>query len=114
MVPGNKTVRSAKRFEPAADAVRRTLYVTVHLTRNLTRSVVAYQASEPDLIARVIAGDRIAARELNAHSPRVFRLAFRLTEDADLAREFTQETFVPTFGKLGNTAATRAMRPAPG
>jgi RNA polymerase sigma-70 factor, ECF subfamily len=57
--------------------------------------------SEPDLIARVLAGDRIAARELyDAHSPRVFRLAFRLTGDADLAREFTQDTFVRAFSQL--------------
>jgi RNA polymerase sigma-70 factor (ECF subfamily) len=57
--------------------------------------------SEPDLIARVLAGDRIAAREMyDAHSARVFRLAFRLTGDADLAREFTQDTFVRAFSQL--------------
>ena len=57
--------------------------------------------SEPDLIARVLAGDRIAARELyDAHSARVFRLAFRLTGDHDLAREFTQDTFVRAFSQL--------------
>ena len=62
--------------------------------QHVTRTVVALQTtqrlSEPDLIARVLAGDRIAARELyDAHSARVYRLAFRLTGDADLAREFT-------------------------
>jgi RNA polymerase sigma-70 factor (ECF subfamily) len=57
--------------------------------------------SQPELIARVLSGDRIAARELyDAHSPRVFRLAFRLTGDADLAREFTQDTFVRAFQQL--------------
>jgi RNA polymerase sigma-70 factor (ECF subfamily) len=66
--------------------------------------------SEPDLIARVLAGDRIAARELyDAHSPRVYRLAFRLTGDADLAREFTQDTFVRAFGQLAKFRGDSAL-----
>lgn len=53
------------------------------------------------MIARVLAGDRIAARQLyDAHAGRVYRLAFRLTGDADLAREFTQDTFVRAFQQL--------------
>ena len=70
----------------------------------------AYRVSEPDLIARVLAGDRIAARELyDAHSPRVYRLAFRLTGDADLAREFTQDTFVRAFGQLSRFRGDSAL-----
>ena len=74
--------------------------------QHVTSPVVALQTtarvSEPDLIARVLSGDRIAARELyDAHSSRVYRLAFRLTGDADLAREFTQDTFVRAFDQLG-------------
>jgi RNA polymerase sigma-70 factor (ECF subfamily) len=66
--------------------------------------------SEPDLIARVLAGDRIAARELyDAHSPRVYRLAFRLTGDDDLAREFTQDTFVRAFGQLSRFRGDAAL-----
>jgi RNA polymerase sigma-70 factor (ECF subfamily) len=62
------------------------------------------------LIARVIAGDRIAARELyDSHAPRVFRLAYRLTGDADLAREFTQDTFVRAFGQLGKFRGDAAL-----
>src|SRR5581483_1096778 len=77
-------------------------------------SVVAlastYRVSEPDLIARVLAGDRIAARELyDAHAPRVFRLAFRLTGDADLAREFTQDTFVRAFSQLSRFRGDSAL-----
>jgi len=80
----------------------------------VTRTVVAlqtpYRVSEPDLIARVLAGDRIAARELyDAHSPRVFRLAFRLTGDADLAREFTQDTFVRAFAQLARFRGDSAL-----
>lgn len=60
-----------------------------------------YRVSEPELIRQVLAGDRVAARELyDAHAPRVYRLAFRLTGDADLAREFTQDTFVRAFAQL--------------
>ena len=56
---------------------------------------------EPELIARVVGGDRRAARELyDAHAPRVFRLVFRLTGEEELARELTQETFVRAFDQL--------------
>jgi RNA polymerase sigma-70 factor (ECF subfamily) len=59
------------------------------------------RAEEPELIGRVLAGDRIAARQLyDTHAPRVYRLAYRLTGDADLAREFTQDTFVRAFQQL--------------
>jgi len=59
--------------------------------------------TEPELIARVLAGDRLAGRELyDAHAPRVFRLAYRLTGDAELAREFTQDTFVRAFHRLAD------------
>jgi RNA polymerase sigma-70 factor (ECF subfamily) len=110
-----------RRFESPAKGSRRAVHRierfsgNVHLTpQHVTRSVVAlqtaYQVSEPDLIARVLAGDRIAARELyDAHSPRVFRLAFRLTGDADLAREFTQDTFVRAFGQLGKFRGDSAL-----
>jgi len=65
---------------------------------------------EPELIARVLAGDRVAARELyDAHAPRVFRLAFRLTGDGDLAREFTQDTFVRAFQQLGKFRGDSAL-----
>lgn len=72
----------------------------------MTRFAVAFKApqrvnNEPELIARAVAGDRLAARELyEAQAPRVFRLAFRLTGDEDLAREMTQETFVRAFAQL--------------
>ena len=61
------------------------------------------QVNEPELIARVLAGDRLAGRELyDAHAPRVYRLAYRLTGDAELAREFTQDTFVRAFQRLAD------------
>jgi RNA polymerase sigma-70 factor (ECF subfamily) len=65
---------------------------------------------EPELIARVVAGDRLAARELyDAQAPRVFRLAFRLTGDDDLAKELTQETFVRAFAQLDRFRGEAAL-----
>jgi RNA polymerase sigma-70 factor, ECF subfamily len=64
----------------------------------LTRSD---RVTEPDLIARVLAGDRLAARALyDAHVGRVHRLAQRMTGDAQLAREVTQDTFVKALSHL--------------
>ncbi len=81
-----------------------------HVTRSVVALHDAYRVSEPDLIARVVAGDRIAARELyDAHAPRVFRLAFRLTGDAALAREFTQDTFVRAFAQLSRFRGDSAL-----
>jgi hypothetical protein len=96
--------RSDGRSPPATniEPFRRPAHLTQqHVTSPLLAPSSTYKVSEPDLIARVLAGDRIAARELyDAHSARVFRLAYRLTGDGDLAREFTQDTFVRAFGQL--------------
>lgn len=81
----------------------------------MTSSALAFEAKafvsgEPELIARVVAGDRSAARELyDAHAPRVFRLAFRLTGDNELARELTQETFIRAFAQLGRFRGDSAL-----
>jgi RNA polymerase sigma-70 factor, ECF subfamily len=65
---------------------------------------------EPELIARVVGGDRLAARELyDAHVDRVFRLAFRLTGEVELARELTQETFIRAFAQLGRFRGESAL-----
>jgi RNA polymerase sigma-70 factor (ECF subfamily) len=57
--------------------------------------------NEAQLIARVIAGDRLAGRALyDTHAPRVYSLAYRLTGDADKAKEFTQDTFIRAFSRL--------------
>ena len=82
---------------------------------HVTSPAVAFEAQrfvsrEPELIARVVAGDRAAARELyDAHAPRVFRLAFRLAGDTDLARELTQETFIRAFAQLGKFRGDSAL-----
>jgi RNA polymerase sigma-70 factor (ECF subfamily) len=56
---------------------------------------------ERDLITRARSGDGTAERALyDAHVDRVYRLAYRLAGDDDLARDFTQETFVRAFDRL--------------
>ncbi|UCC72189.1 MAG: RNA polymerase sigma factor [Gemmatimonadota bacterium] len=46
-------------------------------------------------------GDPAAERRLyDAHVDRIFRLAYRMTGDDDLAQEFTQETFIRAFDRL--------------
>jgi len=54
-----------------------------------------------ELIARVRAGDPAAERALyDAHVDRVYRLSYRMAGDDDLARDFTQETFIRAFDRL--------------
>jgi RNA polymerase sigma-70 factor (ECF subfamily) len=70
---------------------------------NLVRKVEAtrHAVSESDLIARAVAGETTAQRELyDAHVDRVYRLAFRMAGDDELARDFTQETFIRAFDRL--------------
>ncbi len=53
------------------------------------------------LIRRVLSGDAGAERELyDTHIDRVYRLCHRMAGDDELAREFTQETFIRAFDRL--------------
>ncbi len=62
------------------------------------------------LIARVLAGDPTAERALyDAHVDRVFRLAYRLAGDRDRAQDYTQETFIRAFAKLGDFRGESAL-----
>jgi RNA polymerase sigma-70 factor (ECF subfamily) len=57
--------------------------------------------SESELIARAVAGDDAAQRALyEAHVDRVYRLAYRLAGDDELARDFTQDAFIRAFERL--------------
>ena len=54
-------------------------------------------------IERARAGDRAAQRALyEANVDRIYRVAFRLAGDEDLARDFTQEAFIRAFQRLGD------------
>jgi RNA polymerase sigma-70 factor (ECF subfamily) len=58
--------------------------------------------TDKQLVERCLAGDRAAERALyDAHVDRVFRLTYRLAGDMDLAQDFTQETFIRAFDRLG-------------
>ena len=52
----------------------------------------------------------MAQRSLyDQHVDRVYRLAYRLAGDEDLARDFTQETFVRAFDRLGSFRGESAL-----
>ena len=66
--------------------------------------------AEKALVARVLEGDRIAARELyDAHVTRVFRLAFRLCGDEAHAAELVQESFIRVFSQLARFRGDSAL-----
>ncbi len=64
-------------------------------------------ASDPrtvdrQLVARCLDGDGAAERALyDAHVERIYRLMHRMAGDGDLAADFTQETFIRAFQRLG-------------
>jgi RNA polymerase sigma-70 factor (ECF subfamily) len=65
---------------------------------------------ERQLIARVLAGDPAAEREIyEAHVDRVYRLAFRMTGDEAQAQDCTQDTFVRVFEKLEHFRGDSAL-----
>ena len=53
------------------------------------------------LVARAVRGDPGAARELyDQHAPRVYRLAYRMCGDRELAADMVQDVFVRMFARL--------------
>ncbi|NIN11482.1 MAG: sigma-70 family RNA polymerase sigma factor [Gemmatimonadales bacterium] len=65
---------------------------------------------DKELVARVRAGDAQAERALyDQHVDRVYRLAYRMTGDDDLARDFTQETFIRVFDRIDQFRGAAAL-----
>lgn len=65
---------------------------------------------QSQLIARVLAGEEAAERELyQANVDRVYRLVYRMVGDADAAAEYTQDAFVRTFDRLGTFRGESAL-----
>ncbi len=63
-----------------------------------------------ELVGRVLAGDPAAERELyDLHVDRVYRLAYRLTGDGQMATDCTQETFIRVFDKLATFRGEAAL-----
>jgi RNA polymerase sigma-70 factor (ECF subfamily) len=56
---------------------------------------------QKNLVARVLAGDPQAERELyDANVDRVYRLVYRMVGDPELAADYTQDTFIRAFDRL--------------
>ena len=65
---------------------------------------------DQELIGRVLAGDPSAERALyDAHVDRVFRLVYRIAGDLDRAQDYTQETFIRAFARLGQFRGEAAL-----
>lgn len=61
------------------------------------------RVSERQLVARVVEGEPAAQRELyDSHVDRIYHLAFRLAGEDELARDFTQLTFIRAFERIGD------------
>lgn len=66
--------------------------------------------ADRQLVSRCLAGDRIAERALyDAHVDRIYRLMFRMAGESDLAADFTQETFIRAFERLGQYRGDSAL-----
>jgi RNA polymerase sigma-70 factor, ECF subfamily len=95
------------RFQPSPhrtlfpNPVSNSAHVTTRAATAIEYGTRVEDRDETRLIARVLAGDSRAGRELyDAHVQRVYRLVFRLCGDEDLAQEFTQEAFIRAFDRL--------------
>lgn len=58
---------------------------------------------EHDLISRVLAGDPAAERQLyDTYVDQVWRMTYRFAGDRERAAEWTQDTFIRVFSRLGD------------
>lgn len=65
---------------------------------------------EQALIAGVRAGEPQAERQLyDQHVDRVYRLAYRMAGDEELARDFTQDAFIRAFEKIDQFRGEAAL-----
>ena len=75
-----------------------------------TQARMDHRLDERRLIARALEGDPLAERQIyDSHVERVYRLAYRLAGDDELARDFTQETFIRAFQRLGDFRGESAL-----
>lgn len=66
--------------------------------------------NERELLTRAQAGDPVAERAIyDTYVDRVYRLAFRLAGEAELAKEFTQDAFIRAFERLGTFRGDSAL-----
>ena len=66
--------------------------------------------TDPELIARLQTGDPAAEREFyDRHVDRVYRLIYRMSDRADLAQDWTQDTFIRAFQRIGQFRGDSAL-----
>jgi RNA polymerase sigma-70 factor (ECF subfamily) len=66
--------------------------------------------ADRELANRCRAGDAAAERALyDAHVDRIYRLAYRMAGDSDLAADITQETFIRAFDRLDQYRGDSAL-----
>jgi RNA polymerase sigma-70 factor, ECF subfamily len=71
--------------------------------RNRSPARESHLVTDAQLIADILRGDAIAERKLyDAHVDRIYRLAWRMSGDETLARDFTQDTFIRAFDRLAD------------
>ncbi len=66
--------------------------------------------SDAELLARLQTNDTIAEREFyERHVDRVYRLVYRMSGRTDLAQDWTQDTFVRAFERIGQFRGDSAL-----
>ncbi len=66
--------------------------------------------TEDGLIARLQSGDAKAEREFyDGHVDRVYRLIYRMSDRTDLAQDWTQDTFIRAFQRIGQFRGESAL-----
>lgn len=75
-----------------------------------TETDTGARVDERFLIRRILQGDEAAEREFyDRYVDRIYRLSYRMTGDDELAREFTQETFIRAFDRLAEYRGEAAV-----
>jgi len=66
--------------------------------------------TDHELLTRLQAGDHMAERLFyDRHVDRVYRLIFRMSGQAELAQEWTQDTFMRAFSRIGKFRGDSAL-----
>ncbi|MXX56921.1 MAG: RNA polymerase sigma factor [Gemmatimonadetes bacterium] len=105
LVPGTMAppgARDSRAADPRSATNHRPLGVSGSTTKDPARDRRLGSVTEAQLIQRLKDGDQSVARTLyDSHVDRIFRLCYRFAGEYDLAQDFTQETFVRAFTKIG-------------
>ena len=73
--------------------------------------VILRSTQDSELVAACLAGDAAAERALyNAHVAALYRTAFNMCGDSDVAEDITQEAFVRAFRRLGQFRGQSSLR----